>query len=109
MGLAVKRQHVVLAKRVKLDVLDDHHLAVLLLELGREQDFARILVVTLGQKAHGLGDPLGRLEQSLARRVFPEQFQNSLIVLAERPESVRVETLLFIVVAVHRDGFTGQR
>src|SRR6478735_4360639 len=50
MRLAEKRQHMMFAQGVDLDILDDHHLLVLFLEHRRTQDGGRIEIFAVGQK-----------------------------------------------------------
>lgn len=45
----------VLAKTEDLDVLDDDHLVVTLLENGVVDDVANVLLVALGEEEHGFG------------------------------------------------------
>ncbi len=107
-GLAVERQHVVLAERVELDVLDQHHLLVLLAEHGRADDFERVFVVALGEERHRLGHPFGRLQKPLARRVLAQQTQDLAIMVFERFDGRRVETFFFFVVfRLHRTAKIG--
>ena len=98
MGLAVERQHVMLAKRVEFDVLDQHHLPVFFAERRRADDLERILVVTFRQERHGLSHAFGGLEQPFARGVFPQQAQDFRIMELQRLDGRRVETLLLVVI-----------
>ena len=77
MALAKKRQHVVLAQAVEVDVLDDDHLVRNAVKEGVVQHLLRIQIVTAGEKGHGLGDAGGRAEQSLPLGIFPDQFDLS--------------------------------
>ena len=103
MGLAVEGQHVVFAERVELDVLDEHHLPVLLAEHRRADDVERIFVVTFRQERHSLGHPFGGFQQPFARGVLAQQAQDLRIVEFQRLDGRRVETLLLVVVfRLHR-------
>ena len=96
-GAAVEGEHVVLAERIELDVLDQHHLLVLLAEGGRADDFQRVGLVALREERHRLGHPFGGLDESFARRVLAQQAQNLGVVVLEGFDSFDVETLLLDV------------
>ena len=68
-------QHVMLAKRVQLDVPHQHHLRIWLLEDRRTHDFDAVLRISLRQELQGLGHPLRGLHKSLPVRVLPDQPQ----------------------------------
>ena len=70
MSLAVEGQHVVFAEGEEVDVLDDDHLRVVLLEECASEYLMGILGVALREKLHGLGYTHRGLEQSLAGGVF---------------------------------------
>src|SRR5579862_4997104 len=57
--LAEEGQHVVLAERVHLDVLDDDHLVIVDVEEGVVEDGVGIFVVSLGEEGQGFLDALG--------------------------------------------------
>ena len=105
MRLTVKRNHVVLAHRIELDILHDHHLLILLFKFGREQDLFRVLPVPLREKTHRFGDPFGSFEQSLAGSVLTQQLQNRLIMSGQCGHFFRAEKLLFFVIGLHRNEF----
>ena len=67
---AEKRQQMVLAQAVEIDILDDHHLAI----IDREQRVVQYLIdvgaVSTGQKPVRLLDAPGRVEQPLAGRIL---------------------------------------
>lgn len=73
--LARERNQVVLAHGEDLDVLDDNHLVVALLENGPVDNVAHVFLVALGQEEHRLGVPLGSGEETFAVRVFAEAFE----------------------------------
>ena len=83
MGFAVERQHVVLAEGIEVDVLDDDHLVVVLVELGRVEHSHRVHGVTAGEGEHGLGNALGCLEQTFALGIFAQQLEDAVVVLLE--------------------------
>ena len=95
--LAVKRQHMVFAERVQLDVLHEHHLFVLFAERRGADDFERILFVSLRQERHRLGDAFGGFQKSFARRVLPQQPQDFGVMELQRLDGPGVETFLFVV------------
>ena len=82
-GLAVERQHVVLAHRVHLDVLDENHLVVGLLEEGLAQDVLRVEGVPVHQELVGPGDTLGGVGEALPVFVFAQNVEDGLNVPAE--------------------------
>ena len=76
MGLADKREHVVLAQGEQFDVLDQDHLAVRLREYGGTDDGLAALLIALRQELPGLRHALGRLDEPLALRVLAQQLEN---------------------------------
>src|SRR3990172_133370 len=74
--LAEEREEVVLAERVELDVLDDHHLGVLDLEDGAVEESIRIDVVTGQELAVHPVDATGGLEQPRAVRILADLAQD---------------------------------
>src|ERR1700754_3495703 len=74
-GLAKKRQQVVLAKRVKIDVLLNDHLFIIFREERIVDYFRRVHVITAGQKSQRLSDALRRPQQSFAVRVFTDRLE----------------------------------
>ena len=104
MSLAVERQHVVLAHREEVDVLDDDHLVVRLFEECVGKHLVRVLAIASCEHLHGLGHTHGCLYQSLALRVFSEESQHLGVVCGERLQSVLVFCLrchyLFTVMVV---------
>ena len=71
-ALAEERQQVVLAQAVEVDVLDDHHLAVIDGEQGVVEDLVDVHVVAARQELERLFDALRRIQQSLTARIFSE-------------------------------------
>jgi hypothetical protein len=67
------------AKAVELDVLYDDHVVVLDGKDGIVDHFLEALVITLGEKFHGLGGALGGVEQSFTIRIFSNFGQQVLI------------------------------
>ena len=65
-ALAVERQHVVLAERVELDVLQDHHVVRARLEPRAVHDLGDVLPVAARQERKRPRDPLGGLLESVA-------------------------------------------
>ena len=88
MGLAVERQHVVLAKREEVDILHDHHLVVALLEKGVGEHFVGILRVAARQYLHGLGHTHGGLLKTLPLGVFAQQIQYVIIISRKGVETL---------------------
>ncbi|MNG23366.1 hypothetical protein D3C84_1079620 [compost metagenome] len=81
MGLADERQQVVLAQRIQLDVLDQHHFAVVGAEQRAVGDFFQGLLVAAAEVLHGLGGALGGVEQAFAGRVFADLAEDCRVVL----------------------------
>ncbi len=79
--LADEGQHVVLAERVELDILDDHHLVVFRGKYRLVHDLFQGLPVTLGQELNRLRCPLRRLEQPLARHVLAHPVDDLVITV----------------------------
>ena len=71
-ALAEERQQVVLAQAVEVDVLDDHHLAVIDGEQRVVEDFVDVHVVAAREELEGLFDALRGVEQPFAARIFSE-------------------------------------
>jgi len=65
-ALAEKRQHVMLADAVELDVLHDDHVVALFVEDGVLDEPGGIFLVTLEEKFIGLAHPFRRLEKPFA-------------------------------------------
>ena len=68
--LTKEGQNVVFAKGVELDVLDHHHLVVILMEDGRFEGGNRIHRITPGQFEEGARQTFWSALQSLTLRVF---------------------------------------
>ena len=64
-ALAEERQQMVLAQAVEVDVLDDHHLAIIDREQRVVQDFVDVGLVSAGQEPERLLDPLRRVDAAL--------------------------------------------
>jgi hypothetical protein len=71
-ALPEKRQQMVLAEAVKVDVLHDDHLAVVDGEQRVVQDLVDVGVVAAGEELERFLDAFGRVQQPLAARVFAE-------------------------------------
>ena len=78
MRLAKERQHMVLAERIERDVLDHHHLAVVLFEQSTTQDLLSTLLVALGEELHSFAHTHRSLLQALTLGVFAHKLQNLL-------------------------------
>lgn len=74
-NLAREGNHVVLAQAVNLDVLDQDHLVVVLLEHRPVHDAGQALAVPSRARQQGLRHPLGRLDEALPRHVFAQALQ----------------------------------
>ena len=71
-ALAVERQQVMLAERVELDVLQDHHVVRAARELRAVHDGLQALAVAARQERERLRDAHRRLLQAFAFGVFPQ-------------------------------------
>src|SRR5258706_6268794 len=102
--LAEKRQYVVLAQRVDLDIFHDHHLLILFLEHRRAQDRRRIEIVAVREKLQRFGNALGGFDEAFACRVFTQRREH--VVIAARDALDRIVIVLIdlgiAVVAVAR-------
>src|SRR5215469_13148279 len=77
LGLADKRQEVMLAERKEIEVsAQDHLLVVLFGEEGTVDRVLGILVVTAGQELEGLNDTDRSTRQALAFRIFADMAKN---------------------------------
>ncbi len=81
MRLADEWQHVVFAQRVQLDVLHQHHFAVVGAEQRAVGDFLQRLLVALAQILHGFGGALGCIEQTFAGNVLAELAKDRGVIL----------------------------
>src|SRR6266545_5838783 len=92
--LSVKRQHVVLAQGVKLDVTDHHHVFVRFLEQRVADDLADILLVSASEPGEREGDAVGCPEEARTLRILAQQLELSANELRQLVDSLRrVETL----------------
>ena len=77
MNLSVEWQHVMLAKRIEIDVANDDHLAIILVELRRVEYRHRVLLIAASQESHCPSYAFRRLEQAFALSVFTEKIEDS--------------------------------
>ena len=87
MRLTEEREHVVLAHREEVDVLDDDHLVVFLLKKRVGKHLFRILGVAAGERLHGLCHAHWCFDESLTLRVFAQQSKYVFIVVGQFFES----------------------
>ena len=73
MRLADEGEHVVLTHREELNVLDEYHLLILLLEHCRLENGDGILGITLGNERHSLSHALWGLDETLALGVLAKE------------------------------------
>ena len=71
-ALAEERQQVVLAQAVEVDVLHDHHLAVIDGEQRVVEDFVDVHAVAAREELEGLLDALRGVQQPFAAGIFSE-------------------------------------
>ena len=74
--LADEGQKMMLAHRIKLDVLHENDLARVRSENRLVNDGVEILAITVGQKLVGFRRPDRSLEQTFALRILTDRFQN---------------------------------
>ena len=91
-----KRQHVVLAQRVELDVLYHYHLPVVLLKKCRAQNGFGVFLVTLCQELECLANAPRGLEQTFAMRVFARKRKHGNYVFAYLPGQRLVWSKIFL-------------
>ena len=96
-ALAEKRQQMMLAQAVEVDVLDDDHLAVVDGEQRVVDHRVDVRLVSAGEKLERLFDPLRRVDQPLALRILAELRQQPPDQILHRP-----------IVSLHH-GCPGQR
>ena len=70
----------VLAKGIELDILDNHHVVILLIEKGRLQDGNGILGIAACQFHPCPGHALGSLYESLTFGILAQQGEYGTIV-----------------------------
>ncbi len=97
MGFAHEGHHVVLAEGVELDVLDDDHLLVVLVEHGAAENLLGLEVVAVGEEEHGLGDALGTFQQSLTLGVFAQELEDGFVVLGHLADTCFVVFVYFLI------------
>ena len=68
-----KGQHMVLAERVEINILDYDHLLVVLLEEGGAEYGIGVFVVALSQELHGVTHAVRGAEQSLAFGILTDE------------------------------------
>ena len=70
---AVERQHVMLAMRGEADVADQHEIVIgLVLAEGALERIGRHFAVAAIELVEGADDALGRIQQTLARRILAD-------------------------------------
>jgi hypothetical protein len=74
--LSCEWYHVVFAKRIDVNVLDNDQLIVILVEDSAVDQVPNILLVTLGEVKHGLGVSLGCLTKPFSLRILADAFEN---------------------------------
>ena len=99
MHLTEEGEHVVLTEGVEVNVLDDDHLAIVLLEHRRAKDLLRGLRHTLRQEAHRLAHPFGGLDETFSLRILAQQLEDLRVVMAQR--------LITLLIAHSGDILTG--
>jgi hypothetical protein len=76
MDSAEKREEVVLTHTEEIDVFDDDHLVVFDRKERAVQQMVDITLIALRHKRQGFGHALGRFEQAVATRSFPQGDQH---------------------------------
>ena len=88
MDFAIERQHVVLAKRKEVYILNDDHLGVVFLEKGIGQHLMSIHAVAPCQHLHGFGHAHRCLEQSVSLNILTQQGNDTFVVCGEFVQSL---------------------
>jgi len=81
--LAKEGKHVVLTEGIEVDVLDDDHLPIVLLEHRRAEDLVGGLGHALGEEAHGFAYTLWGLDEAFALGVFTQQREDLGVMVLE--------------------------
>ena len=76
-AFAEERQQVMLAEAVEVDVLDDHHLAIIDGEQRVVQDVIDVRIIPTGEESQRLFHTRGRTRQSFTVGVFTELDQEA--------------------------------
>ena len=74
--LSGEGDHVVLAKRENIDILDDHQLIVIFVEDRTVHQVPHVLLVALGEVKHGLGISHGSFPETLTLRIFSDALED---------------------------------
>ena len=72
MTLAEKRQQVVFAETVEVDVLDDHHLVIIHGEQRVVQHAVHVGGIAAREEPERFLDALGRVDEPFARRILSQ-------------------------------------
>ena len=94
-ALAYERQQVVLAGGVKVDVLNEDHLAVFFVENRLLHYLLAVFAVALREILQRLGHPFGRLEKAFAVNVFPQQAEHFLNMHRYLSGNLRIVDFIF--------------
>jgi hypothetical protein len=65
-----------LTHRKDLNILDNNHLIVILMEHSSIHNIPQVLLIPFREEHHGLGVALGRLEEALAVGIFADAFED---------------------------------
>lgn len=86
--LARKRYEVVLAQAGDINVLDDDHLVVILVEDGVVDDIPNVLPVALGEGHDRFGVAFGRVEEARSVWVFADGLEDGLDCVLDLVETL---------------------
>ena len=78
MHLAEERQHMMLAQGVEINILDHHHLAIVLFKKGGAQNGLRVLFIALAEELHRFTYTVRRFQQSFPLRILTDLRQHRL-------------------------------
>ena len=90
MRLAIKRKHVMFTHREEINILDYHHLVVLLFKEGIRKHLVRVLFVTSCQDLHGFCHSHRSLKQAISLWVLSQQFQYFPVMQGEVCKSLSI-------------------
>ena len=74
-ALADKRQHVMLAHRIQLNILHNNHFVVVRFEHSAIDDIVDVQLIAVGQEGEGLGRAIRCVYESVPFRILPNSLK----------------------------------
>ena len=96
-SLAVKRQEMMLAHGIELNVFYQNHLLIFFLEHGALENCHRVNLVTVHQELHAFGHPFRSFKETFPGWVFSQQTEYVLVMLRQFTGCFRREYFFFLV------------